>query len=142
MTCVHAGVFERHVENPQGALLRNLVLACLRQIVVIFAPLYLGPVVLLHRALDFDLRSVENRGRAADFQADFLHVRVVLDVLRFADGNRGPVVFGRAGLRVANFLIRRLEAGTHRVESADLVILRHRLFAQDRSVLVAISAGL
>lgn len=142
VACVHTSVFERHVEDAKGALLRNLILAWFRQIIVILAPLNLRPVVLLHRALDFHLRAVEDGGGTADLQADLLHSRVVLDVLGITGGDRRTVVFRRARFHVASLLIARLLARAHRVESSHFVILRHRLLAQHGSVLVAGSARL
>lgn len=142
MTCINASIFKRHVENPQGALLGNLILAWFRQIVVIFAPLYLCSVVLLNGAFNLHLRSVENCGGSANFQTDFLHARVVLNVFWVADRYGGPVVFGRALLRVADFLVRRLETGTHGIQATYFVVLSHCLFAQNRSVFIAGTARL
>lgn len=80
---------------------------------MILAPLYLRPIILLHRAFDFHLRAIEDCGGAADLQADFLHVRIVLNVFRFTGGYGRSVVFRCARLRVADLSVGRLEARTH-----------------------------
>ena len=136
MTRIHSPIFKCNVENTQGAFLWYLVFACLRQIVVIFAPLYLGSIKLLHRAFNFNLRTIKDGCGAANLQADFLHVRIVLNVFRFAYGYRWIVVFRGASFWVANLTVRWFQSRAHWIESTDFMILCHGLLAQHSSILI------
>lgn len=109
---------------------------------MIFAPLYLCSVVFFYGTFNLDLRSVEDRGSSADLQADFLHTRVVLDVFRFAYGNRRSVIFRRTLLRVTHLSVGWLYSRAHRIDSSNLMILCHRLFTQDSAILVSGTARL
>lgn len=140
MACVHATVFERHVEYPQCALFRHFILGLFGEIVVILCPLDLGAIVLLHRALDFHLRAIEDCRCAANFQTNRLLIGIVLNVARCCRRDMRSIIFRIACFRVARFRLHWLHARTHCIVSTNLVVLSHRLLAEHGSVLVAAAA--
>lgn len=108
---------------------------------MILAPLDLGAIVTFHRTLDFHLSAKEDHTSTAHLQCDLCLLRIVLNVCRIADLYDGFGIFGRTRLDIAGLLVGRLDAGTHRFGSFDLMFLCHNLLALDLAILDAVAAG-
>lgn len=142
MTRINSAIFECHVENTKSSFFRDFILACLGQEIVILAPLYLCSIILLHRTLDFHLRSVENRRCSTNFQAYRLLIRVMLNIAWCSCRYMRAIIFRIARFRIARLRLHRLYARTHWIQSTYFVVLSHRLFAQHCTIFVSTSTWL
>ena len=135
MARVDASLAERYVQYAQCALFRHFDLLRLQQRLLILRPADLGAIESLDRALDLNLRTVEDGRRTANLQRNLVLLGVMLNEGRVGARNRRSLIFRCTGLGVAGFLVRRLAARTHRCRSLYLVLLGHDLFALDASLL-------